>query len=284
MLHPFSVRPKGHRYQFQASKTGPRPPREDRVESDVMVTPLARGLAVLAAFSSKRDWLGNKEIALEAGIPGPTVSRLLHSLVELGYVHYDAGRRKYRLAAPALTLGYAAVAEGEIQVAARTDMQKFADATDSYFMLGTRDRLDVVVIDTRVGRDAKLAIDMSPGTRLSLAGSVAGAALLSALPELERCYLEGVLAHKGGAEWPSQRRRMAEKISQIRDTGFATSLGEWVPEISSVSVPLCLPEHPPWVLSCIGLTTQLTKPRVEREIGPRLVAMAQSLRERLLAD
>ncbi|WP_240160737.1 helix-turn-helix domain-containing protein [Burkholderia sp. Ax-1719] len=75
-----------------------------------MVAPLARGLAILCAFGRGRAWLGNLDIAQETGIPAPTVSRLLHSLLVLGYVQQDETTRLYALAPAALALGYAAVA------------------------------------------------------------------------------------------------------------------------------------------------------------------------------
>lgn len=284
MLQPFGVRPRGQHRELKTDKGGPRPALHERAESDVMVTPLARGLAVLSAFGDEQAWLGNKEIALETGLPAATVSRLLQSLVALGFLRHDELRRKYRLAAAALSLGYAAIAESEVLRLAGDEMQKFAEASDTHVMLGTRDRVDVIVLDSRVGSRTLLALDLRPGTRLSLASSIAGAALMAALPEEERCYLQRVLERKAGSEWPSQRRRIAEKISQIHELGFCMSPGEWVPEITSIAVPVCIPEHPPWVLACIGRTSRMTPVRVERELGPKLVATAQVLQERLTAQ
>ena len=63
------------------------------------VMPLARALSILSAFTPQEPWLGNQEIALETGIPAPTVSRMLRSLVALGYLRHAPERRKYRLAA-----------------------------------------------------------------------------------------------------------------------------------------------------------------------------------------
>ncbi|WP_244193331.1 helix-turn-helix domain-containing protein [Paraburkholderia eburnea] len=73
--------------------------------------PLARGLAILCAFGRDSAWLGNLDIALQTGIPAPTVSRLLHSLLVLGYVQQDEATRQYALAPAALALGYAAIAD-----------------------------------------------------------------------------------------------------------------------------------------------------------------------------
>ena len=284
MLQPFGVRPRGHHRELKTDKGGPRPIAPERAESDVMVTPLARGLAILSAFDDEKTWLGNKDIALKTGLPMATVSRLLQSLVVLGYLRHDEQHRKYRLASAALSLGYAAIAESEMLQVAGSEMEKLAEASDTHVMLGTRDRLDVIVLGSRAGSRTLLALDLRPGTRLSMAQSIAGAALMAALPEGERGYLQNVFERKAGREWPSQRRRIAEKIAQVSELGFCMSLGEWVPEITSVAVPVCIPEHPPWVLACIGRTSRMTPLRIESELGPRLVAAAETLQQRLTAQ
>ena len=46
---------------------------------------LARGLEVLRCFRVGDALLGNKEIAQRTGLPKATVSRLTHTLIELGY-------------------------------------------------------------------------------------------------------------------------------------------------------------------------------------------------------
>lgn len=273
----YTARPRG---QLTNPKAGPRPLRQ-RLESSVMVTPLARGLAVLAAFSPGQTWLSNKQIALETGLPTSTVSRLLRSLVMLGYVRHDEVRRKYRLAAAALGLGYAAIADSAIQRLAAEEMRSFAESTGTYVLLSTRDRLDMVVIYSYLGSGTGLSVDMTPGTRYSLGGAVMGSALLSVLSEQERSYLLEALQRNAGPRWPELRRRTAEKISQTRTLGFCMSPGEWVPEISSISTPICIPGHPPWVLSCTGPSARMTRMHMERELGPRLVLTAQLLQKKM---
>ncbi|MEC3768804.1 IclR family transcriptional regulator [Cupriavidus sp. SS-3] len=281
MLQPAGARSRDHQYDIGTIFR--RLGRSATAESEVRVMPLARGLAVLAAFGPEQVWLGNQEICLETGIPAATVSRLLQSLVALGYLHHDEARRKYRLTAASLSLGYAAIADPAVRREANVEMRKFAEATDTNVVLGTRDRLDVIVLDSRVGSQVVLDLRLTPGTRLHIASSLMGSALLAAIPELERCYLQGNVERKAGREWPTLRRRMAEKISQVHARGFCMSLGEWEPELATVAVPLCVPDQPPLALACVGRTTRMTRARIERELGPRLVATAQLLQERLTA-
>ncbi|WP_025597789.1 IclR family transcriptional regulator [Burkholderia sp. WSM2230] len=253
--------------------------RERANAAGAMVVPLARSLAILTAFSPHEPWLGNQELVLETGIPAPTISRMVRSLVALGYLHYSPQRRKYRLAAPVLSLGYAAIAHSNVQLLARLEMQAFANASDTYVMLGTRDRLDVIVLETYSSKMASVDLKLGAGTRLRIASSPMGWALLAALPELERFYLLGNIERKTGRDWPHLRRRISEGISQVHNVGYCMSLGEWEPDLTILAVPLMIQDHTPLVLACVGRSARLGRARVERELGPRLVAAAQHLQE-----
>lgn len=266
-----------------ADRTPLRRHQSNAVESEAMVMPLARGLSILSAFEPGRAWLGNREIARETGLPTPTVSRLLHSLVTLGYLRHDEARRKYCLAAPALSLGYAATVDAEIQRVGGVEMRHFAEATDTYVLLGTRDRLDVIVLETCVGSHAVLDLKLPPGTRVRIDSSLLGAALLAALPEEERRYLQGALGRRAGRKWSFLRQRMAEKISQVSELGFCMFFAEWEPALACIAAPVHIPQHSPLVLGCIGLAARMARIRVDRELGPRLVATAQALQAKLSA-
>jgi len=281
---PFSVQPQGAKKLHKGNHAGPRPLALLRPESEKSITPLARGLEILSSFSSEVILQNNKQIALHTGLPVPTVSRLLKSLVSLGYLHYNKGERKYRLAASVLGLGYAAVKENQISWAVHEELKKLAESTDTYVTLCTQDRLNLVVVDSHLGSHALLALDMTPGTRLSIAGALAGAAFLTALPEQERAYFFEQLELKGGTEWPAQWRRIQEKISQVHKLGFCMSPGEWVPELSSISVPIQFSRNPPWVLSCTGRAFSMPRSRLESEMGPKLVIVARRLKECINQD
>ncbi|HSV79574.1 MAG TPA: helix-turn-helix domain-containing protein [Ramlibacter sp.] len=97
-----------------------------------MVAPFARALALLEAWSPQDRWLGNSELSLRTGLPSSTVTRIVQSLVQLGYLHHDPSLRKYRLAAAVLALGYGATANSAVQRAARVHMQAFAASANQH--------------------------------------------------------------------------------------------------------------------------------------------------------
>jgi DNA-binding IclR family transcriptional regulator len=77
------------------------------------------------------------------------------------------------------------------------------------------------------------------------------------------------------------RRRTSEAIAQVLNVGFCTSLGEWDRDMGIVAAPLMIEDHAPLVLACVGSSQQMTRARVEREIGPQLLAMVSSIQQKV---
>jgi DNA-binding IclR family transcriptional regulator len=248
--------------------------------SHSIVSPFARALALLAAFLPGEKWLGNRDLAIRTGLPASTVTRIAQTLVSLGYLFHDAKERKYRLAPSALTLGYGATANSNVQRVAYACMQKFAERHKVCVSLSLRDRLDMIVLESYRSVESVLALNLHVGIRLGIASSPMGWALLAALPELERYYLLENVERRTPREWPRLRRRISEAISQVRSVGFCSSLGEWDREIGIVAAPLLVEEHAPLVVACIGSGQKMTRARVEREIGPLMLAMVSSIQQK----
>ncbi|MBO9648160.1 MAG: IclR family transcriptional regulator [Variovorax sp.] len=246
-----------------------------------MVTPFARAMELLWAFTPQDRWLGNRELAQRTGLPPSTVSRIAQTLVVLGYLHYDAAERKYRLAPPVLALGYGAIANSGVQRAARRQMQALADEHRLHVNLSSRDRLDLIVLESCSGAGAPLALTLHAGVRVGIASSPMGWALLAALPELERYYLLENVERRMPREWPRLRRRSSEAIAQVHQLGFCTSLGEWDAELGIIAAPLLVEHHAPLVVACVGSSAQMTRARVERELGPKLLAAVSAVQQKV---
>lgn len=88
-------------------------------------TTLARGLKVLSAFRPGEDGLSNRELAGRTGLTRPTVSRLAHTLVELGFVRRNAAGN-YKLSTRVLSIAYPLLAGLRIRQLARPLMREFA--------------------------------------------------------------------------------------------------------------------------------------------------------------
>lgn len=244
-----------------------------------VVTPFARALALLGAFTPRDGWLSNRELAARCGMPASTVWRLAQSLVIVGYLHYSAESRKYRLAASVLALGYGAIGHGGLQRAAREPMQAYADRQCVQVSLATRDRLDIVALESFASPQMP-ALNLRAVARAGLASSPMGWALLAGLPESERCYLVEKAERRAPRDWPRWRRCLGEAVAQVRMLGYCSSISDWDCDLGIVSAPVLAPGRAPRVVSCIGAAGQFTRARVQRGF----VRRARGGREFELAD
>lgn len=246
------------------------------------VTPFARALSLLAAFSPDRRWLGNCDLVAHTGLPASTVTRIAHSLVTLGYLRYAADRRKFCLAPSVLALGYGAAAEAEVQRLTNERMRAFARQHQVHVNLSTRARLDLIVIDSCQSPTLPASLQLDVGARLGLTTSAAGWALLASLPEVERHYLMRSADHRPQRDSSRLRLRSSEAMGQVREGGFCVSPGEAGQPMTMVAAPIRLPGHAPLAISCMGPSTLMNRIRTVRELGPALVCMAQEIQHQRL--
>ena len=71
----------------------PRPKAVADHSDPSFATTLAHGLDVLSAFRTGTGALSNADLAASTGLSRPTVSRLTHTLAQLGYLKRDARGR-----------------------------------------------------------------------------------------------------------------------------------------------------------------------------------------------
>jgi len=241
------------------------------------VTALARGLDVLRAFTPSDGLLGNGEIAERTGLPKPTVTRLTYTLTKLGYLAYIARLEKYQLAPSTLAIGYATLANMRIRQVARPYMQELADYADASVSLGSRDRLNMIYVEhCRAKSAVMLRLDI--GSRIPLATTAMGRALIAALPQHEREWLLARIKRQDGKRWPKIRAGITRAIKDYETQGFTTSIGDWQRDVSGAGVPLIPSDGSSiFVFNCGAPAFLLTREKLEKDLGPRLVNMVRNI-------
>ncbi len=241
------------------------------------VTALARGLEILRAFVPNDGPLGNQEIAQRTGLPNPTVSRLTHTLTRLGYLNYLDRLEKYQLGTAVLSLGYAVLANLGIRMIARPFMQELADYGGASVSLGSRDRLNMVYIE-HCRPDTPITLRLDLGSRIPLATTAMGRALLAALPDDERGYLMEHIAQADARQWPRVRAGIEQAIEDYRTRGFTLSVGDWQHDVHAVGVALKPPDGSPILaLNCGGPAFLYDRKRLVNDLGPRLVNLVRNV-------
>src|SRR6266851_4819257 len=127
----------------QAATRAKPPPRTAIVKTDRhFVTALARGLEVLACFRHGDRMLGNQELSKRCGLAKSTVSRLTHTLTNLGYLVYVEESAKYSLGMATLSLGSAMLSRLDIRKLAPPLMQELAEFGQCMVSLVSRDHAE----------------------------------------------------------------------------------------------------------------------------------------------
>jgi DNA-binding IclR family transcriptional regulator len=245
------------------------------------VRALERGLAVLRCFKPGDRFLGNQEIAVRTGLPKPTVSRLTHTLTNLGYLNYAERFGKYSLGTAVLGLGYTMLANMDVRAVARPFMQELAEHAQAAVALGVQDRLNMLYVET-CRSSATVTVTLDVGSQIPIATTSMGRALLCGLPEQERELLLEQIQARSGPEWPRIRAGIDQALKDYQERGFCFSLGEWRKDVHAVATP-CIPADGSriMVFSCVGAAFQLRRHMLEDDIGPRLLNMVANVQEAL---
>ena len=242
------------------------------------VTALARGLELLRAFRRGERYLGNGELAQRSGLAKATVSRLTHTLIELGYLEYSPAMGKYSLGVGVLALGYAYLSGMSLREAARPLMDDLATATESTVVLGAREHLHMVCLEVCQGHPL-FRLNLDVGVRVPHGLTALGRAQLCGLPEAQRAeWLERYRADSAAAEWPALERSILQSQLDYQELGFCYSLGEWNREVYAVGVPLLAVDGSGTLaLSLSGPAIKMTKERLLGELGPYLCGLRDRL-------
>lgn len=200
------------------------------------VTSLARGLSILTCFQASDVELGNGEIALRAGLPPATVSRLTYTLTQLGYLRSIPLRRKYALSANVLTIGYPVLASLPERELARIHVKNLADATGGSVCLAISEGLQAVYIEASRGADAGQFPDV--GTHRAVLDSSVGRALFVAMDETQQQSVLNQLCLIS----PARQAELHESARQANEDflrlGMCRTAGLAIPGWCGVAMPL----------------------------------------------
>jgi DNA-binding IclR family transcriptional regulator len=250
---------------------------EDDAGETNMVVSLRRGLDVIRAFRAEDGPLSRQEIVQRTGLPRATASRLIHTLVTLGYLvrRDDIGR--YQPGTPLLSLGHALLGALRLRDTARPLMQALADRLDASVALAIGEGLDMLYLEQCAGRDAELRQGI--GSLVPMASTAIGRAYLWAVPTPERERLLGRIAAAEGAQAPAVLDVVHRAFDELDERGYCTSLGEWRRGVFGVGAPLVFHEGETVLsLNCGRASLGVNERRFRETAGSELLALLAEIK------
>jgi IclR family pca regulon transcriptional regulator len=208
----------------------PRDPDSDFVEA------LARGLAILTAFSPTATALTVSDAAARTSLPRPTARRLLMTLERLGYVRSSKGL--YTLTTKVLELGTTYIAALGIWELARPHLEALVAKTRESSSMSQLDGSDIVYV-ARVAVPKIIALSVHIGTRFPAVATSMGQVLLADLPPDELGQVLETPSQSGIIPRISPSRTKLERdLAEVRKRGWALSDERLSLGIRSVAAPV----------------------------------------------
>lgn len=245
------------------------------------VVALAKGLRLLEAFTPEVKWLGNAALSQRSNIPKPTVSRFTKALTAMGYLHYSSSRRQYRLGVSVLALGYSGRAGSSVGEIARPYLQELADDFNVHASLLGIDQTNALHIEVCHSTRTLMTLQLEVGSRIPLAGTASGHALLSRLREPDRTVLFSEMEKRHEKRWPEVSAKIAQGLAEVDEKGYTSSRFGWQSDINGVAVPIVLAGGASVLAISCGAPSERLPPERFDVLGRRLVAVAQALAEEI---
>lgn len=240
------------------------------------MTSLARGLAVLTAFSDQRRTLTIAQISHKTGIPRAAVRRCLHTLKQLGYATSDANN--YSLKPKVLTLGYSYLSSTPLAISAQPCLDHISRNLHESCSLAVLENDEVLYV-ARSSTSRIMSVALNAGSRLPAYCTSLGRAILAHLPEVELTnYLDKVELRAFTEHTIVTQKKLRETLAAIRIAGYAVIEEELEVGLRSIAVPVRGASGNVVAALNIGAqATRVTRAQMEQEFLPLLLKGSQEL-------
>jgi IclR family pca regulon transcriptional regulator len=208
----------------------------DALTDPSFMTSLARGLAVIRAFSDRRRSLTIAQISHKTGIPRAAVRRCLHTLKQLGYA--DSEANNFTLKPKILTLGYSYLSSTPLTVSAQPYMDQISRTLNESCSLAVLDGNNVLYV-SRSSTSRIMSVALNVGSRLPAYCTSLGRAMLAYLPDdALKAYFNSVELKAYTERTVVSQKRLKEILAETREAGFTIVEEELEVGLRSIAVPV----------------------------------------------
>ena len=201
------------------------------------MTSLARGLAVIQAFSQRQRELTVSQISTKTGFSRAAVRRCLYTLSKLGFAATDDSRH-FHLRPRVLALGHSYISSMPLAAMAQPILENVSRILHESCSIATLDRTDIVYI-ARANVTRIMSIDLVVGSRLPAFCTSMGRVLMADLPPDK---LDEFLSRVEFKRYTERTVANAEKLRQIlrlvQRNGYSIVDQELESGLRSMAVPI----------------------------------------------
>jgi len=242
---------------------------------------LERALQLLKVFHGNPSPLTHAELVRRTGYSKASVSRLVSTLLALGYLDRAADGVRVQIGVRGLRPGRQYLANSPLPRIARPVMQAFADRYDMSVGLAMADQLDMIYVQYCNGRTIA-TLRLGVGRAVPMALSAIGRAYVWAQPPEARQRLLFGIWKRSGAHGPQVVAKMERAFHDLDAHGYCVAAGEYQRDTFAISVPLSMGDPPVAMgLNCSAVGPLTDRSRIRDELAPALVKTARTLAREL---
>jgi DNA-binding IclR family transcriptional regulator len=248
------------------------------------IAAVARCLNVIETLASAPTGLALGDLADRLAVPKSAAFRLLHALVDRGYVDQDADSLDYRLSLKVATLGFRYLDSARLPDPAQVALDTLAARTAEYCRMALVDGDGLVWVARAQGATQGLRYDPPMGRDVVLHATATGKAWLATLDEDEavRLVLARGLEPRPG-QGPLAVRTLDDlrrQLAATRDRGYALAIEEGEPGTVAIAAAFRQRDGDDapvaGTISVAGPQVRLTEGRVA-ELAAIVVAAARDI-------
>ena len=208
----------------------------DALTDPSFMTSLARGLAVVKAFSDQRRAMTIAQLSHKTGIPRAAVRRCLYTLKQLGYA--DAEANNFYLKPKILSLGYSYLSSTPLTISAQPCLNQLSQLLNESCSLAVMEDKDVLYV-SRSQTSRVLSVAINAGSRLPAYCTSLGRVLLSAMSDAELDhYFSKVKLIAYTEHTVVSEASLREILLDVKQKGYAIVEEELEIGLCSIAVPV----------------------------------------------
>ena len=241
------------------------------------MTSLARGLAVIQAFSDGKRQLSVSQLSTKTGFSRAAVRRCLYTLSKLGFAGSDDGRHFF-LRPRILALGHSFISSMPLAAAAQPVLEHVSRILHESCSIATLDGADIVYV-ARASVTRIMAIDLGVGSRLPAFCTSMGRVLLANLPAGEiELFLQQVEFTRYTDRTVASADKLLLVLRQVLRNGYAIVDQELELGLRSMAVPIKSPHGRVVAALNVGAHAQrISVQTMQTKFLPHLRAAAEEL-------
>ncbi len=236
---------------------------------------LARGLAVMRAFSREKPGMTLSELAACTQLNPAVVRRCLHTLMHLGYV--GKKDRIFLLRPEVFSLGSAYIESMNLEEVVTPHLQRVRDTTGNSIGLSVLSGVDVLFM-VYVSTKLLTRVAAGVGSRFPAYATSAGRVLL-AFQDKDKVkeYLERLNPQPLTDATVTSKTQLKNLLADVRKQGYAATQGELDFGVVSVAVPVFSQDGK--ILASVACATSLARQSLEQLVEDVVPRLQQAVRD-----